>query len=208
MLRKETVSSSLLETLTVLMEMKTIKTHRLVGGTALALQIGRRTSVDIDLFSDDKNDYEKIQEELFEIFGNKFAKVGGNYFPINFLRIFITCLLIVPFVLSGHYKELLILYLVPAFFIYPQLAWISQIVEHRWFVEFESEPNKHKRELIIGRPTEYKGISGFFIRACIFPFGDSFHLAHSLFQYARYNYLKTINEILSSLLVGTLNFSF
>ena len=59
------------------MEMKTIKTHRLVGGTALALQIGRRTSVDIDLFSDDKNDYEKIQEELFEIFGNKFAK-GRN----------------------------------------------------------------------------------------------------------------------------------
>ncbi len=59
------------------MEMKTIKTHRLVGGTALALQIGHRISVDIDLFSDDKNDYEEIQEELYEKFGNKFAK-GRN----------------------------------------------------------------------------------------------------------------------------------
>jgi hypothetical protein len=74
MLRKETVSSPLLESLTVLMEMKTIETHRLVGGTALALQIGHRISVDIDLFSDGKNDYEAIQEELYEKFGNKFLK--------------------------------------------------------------------------------------------------------------------------------------
>lgn len=74
MLRKETVSSALLESLDVLMEMKTIRTHRLVGGTALALQIGHRISVDIDLFSGDKNDYEIIQEELYEKFGNNFAK--------------------------------------------------------------------------------------------------------------------------------------
>ena len=74
MLRKETVSSSLLESLNGLMEMKTINTHRLVGGTALALQIGHRISVDIDLFSDGKNDYEEIQEDLFETFGDKFAK--------------------------------------------------------------------------------------------------------------------------------------
>lgn len=74
MLRKETVSSPLLENLAVLMEMKTIRTHRLVGGTALALQIGHRVSVDIDLFSDSKNDYEAIEEELYEKFGNKFTK--------------------------------------------------------------------------------------------------------------------------------------
>ena len=48
MLRKETVSSSLLESLVALMEMKTIKTHRLVGGTALALHLGHRISVDIE----------------------------------------------------------------------------------------------------------------------------------------------------------------
>lgn len=59
------------------MEMKTIKTHRLVGGTALALQIGHRISLDIDLFSDDKNDYEKIEEEIYDKFGNRFAK-GRN----------------------------------------------------------------------------------------------------------------------------------
>jgi Nucleotidyl transferase AbiEii toxin, Type IV TA system len=74
MLRKETVSSPLLEGLIVLMEMKTIKTHRLVGGTALALQIGHRASIDIDLFSDGKTDYDAVQEELYERFGNKFIK--------------------------------------------------------------------------------------------------------------------------------------
>jgi len=56
MLRKETVSAPLLESLIVLMEMETIKAHRLVGGTALALQIGHRMSIDIDLFSDGKTD--------------------------------------------------------------------------------------------------------------------------------------------------------
>ncbi len=77
MLRKEAVSPPLLENLSALMEMKTIKTHRLVGGTALALQIGHRISVDIDLFSDDENDYQQIQEELHEKFGSGFKK--GRY---------------------------------------------------------------------------------------------------------------------------------
>jgi hypothetical protein len=77
MLRKEAVSSPLLESLAALMEMKTIKTHRLVGGTALALQIGHRISIDIDLFSDDENNYEQIQEELYEKFGIGFKK--GRY---------------------------------------------------------------------------------------------------------------------------------
>ena len=77
MLRKETVSPPLLESLNVLMDMKTITTHRLVGGTALALQIGHRISVDIDLSSDEKNDYEEIQEALYEKLGNKFTK--GRY---------------------------------------------------------------------------------------------------------------------------------
>lgn len=128
---------------------------------------------------------------------NKFANIFNNYSEINFLRVLISLLLIVPFIMQGHYLELVLFYIVPVILIYPQLAWISQIVEHRWFVESESNIDKHKRELIIGRPTFYNGITGFFIKATIFPFGDSFHLAHSLFQYARFNYLASINKVLS-----------
>lgn len=74
MLRKEAVSSILLESLNVLMDMKTIRTHRLVGGTALALQLGHRLSIDIDLFSDEINDYYGVEDELHQKFGKKFAK--------------------------------------------------------------------------------------------------------------------------------------
>ncbi len=83
MLSKETVSTPLLESLAGLMEMKTIKKHRLVGGTALALQIGHRISVDIDLFSDKKNNYEEIQQELFEKFGKQFEKARNINSPLG-----------------------------------------------------------------------------------------------------------------------------
>lgn len=56
------------------MEIESLKTHRLVGGTALALQVGHRVSIDIDLFSEGKNSYEEIESELYEKFRNKFAK--------------------------------------------------------------------------------------------------------------------------------------
>ncbi len=83
MLRKETVCTLLLENLAVLMEMKTIKTHRLVGGTALSLQIGHRISVDIDLFSDQKNNYEEILQELSEKFGKQFEKARNINSPLG-----------------------------------------------------------------------------------------------------------------------------
>jgi predicted nucleotidyltransferase component of viral defense system len=47
-----TVSSNLLEVLTQLMRMEEFNSFRLVGGTALSLQLGHRISVDIDLFTD------------------------------------------------------------------------------------------------------------------------------------------------------------
>lgn len=57
--------------------MNSIKEHRLVGGTALALQIGHRNSVDIDLFSDKKNNYDSILTEL-SLLGDKIFKKGWH----------------------------------------------------------------------------------------------------------------------------------
>ncbi len=74
MLRKETVSAELLESLNILMQMPALKNYRLVGGTALALQIGHRISVDIDLFSDKKHESELILGELSNTFGKNFAE--------------------------------------------------------------------------------------------------------------------------------------
>jgi hypothetical protein len=47
-----TVSNNLLEALNRLMQMEEFYPFRLVGGTALSLQLGHRISVDIDLFTD------------------------------------------------------------------------------------------------------------------------------------------------------------
>ena len=51
MLHKETVSLSTLNLLNKLMGDECLSAFTLVGGTSLALQIGHRVSVDLDLFS-------------------------------------------------------------------------------------------------------------------------------------------------------------
>jgi len=51
MLRKETVSESVLELLKTVMKDELLKKFFLVGGTALSLQIGHRISIDLDLFT-------------------------------------------------------------------------------------------------------------------------------------------------------------
>ncbi|MBS1512464.1 MAG: nucleotidyl transferase AbiEii/AbiGii toxin family protein [Bacteroidetes bacterium] len=54
------------------MEISELGTFSLVGGTALSLQYGHRTSIDIDLFCSDGYDYGAIVESLKETFGNDF----------------------------------------------------------------------------------------------------------------------------------------
>ena len=51
MLQKETVTAATLEILNELMQDEALNDFFLVGGTALALQIGHRISIDLDLFS-------------------------------------------------------------------------------------------------------------------------------------------------------------
>lgn len=68
MLRKETVSDALFDVLNRLMAIPELGNHRLVGGTALALQLGHRISVDIDLFSGHKSDYQKIEKIIYAEF--------------------------------------------------------------------------------------------------------------------------------------------
>jgi nucleotidyltransferase AbiEii toxin of type IV toxin-antitoxin system len=64
MLRKETVNDATLELLTTLMYDQLLQDFFLVGGTALALQIGHRKSIDLDLFSQKPFDPEQMLAEL------------------------------------------------------------------------------------------------------------------------------------------------
>ena len=64
MLRKETVSRPTLELLKTLMNDPMLARFFLVGGTALALHIGHRISIDLDLFSTETFDSEQLLEHL------------------------------------------------------------------------------------------------------------------------------------------------
>lgn len=66
MLYKETVSQGLLDLTNQLMQDQAFDNFFLVGGTALALKLGHRLSVDIDLFTSVDFDAEQMAEHLKE----------------------------------------------------------------------------------------------------------------------------------------------
>lgn len=69
MLHKETVSRSTLDILKKLMSDGAMKDFVLVGGTALALRLGHRVSIDLDLFTDRDFDPSRLNEHLREVYG-------------------------------------------------------------------------------------------------------------------------------------------
>lgn len=69
MLQVQTVSPELLELLKQIMKSEFFSDFILVGGTALALQIGHRNSIDLDFFGNFEIDESEILTEL-EKFGN------------------------------------------------------------------------------------------------------------------------------------------
>lgn len=66
MLYKKTVEPATLALLRELMTLDELKEFRLVGGTALSLLFGHRTSIDLDLFSDSPFDRDLIINKLNE----------------------------------------------------------------------------------------------------------------------------------------------
>ncbi|MEI6900840.1 MAG: nucleotidyl transferase AbiEii/AbiGii toxin family protein, partial [Bacteroidota bacterium] len=73
MLHIETVEPRTLSLLKKLMEIPSLQQFSLVGGTALSLKYGHRTSVDLDLFFHEEFDHLKIENELSHEFGNDFS---------------------------------------------------------------------------------------------------------------------------------------
>jgi hypothetical protein len=70
MLQKQTVAPELLELLMKLMLEETFDNFNLVGGTSLALQIGHRNSIDIDLFG-----HELISPDIFLNILNNYGQI-------------------------------------------------------------------------------------------------------------------------------------
>ena len=69
MLQKQTLAPTTFQLLTRLMHDKEFDAFRLVGGTSLALQMGHRISVDLDLFSSEPFSEQRLREYLERNYG-------------------------------------------------------------------------------------------------------------------------------------------
>jgi hypothetical protein len=90
MLHYETVSPHLLSVLKKIQQLPELSAFRLVGGTSLSLQIGHRTSVDIDLFTDKSFDIAELQRTLdkkFDSFEVLWANKNGFVSTIDDIKV-------------------------------------------------------------------------------------------------------------------------
>jgi hypothetical protein len=86
MLHTETVQSELLDLLSAIMSELLFDQFRLVGGTSLALQIGHRQSIDIDLFGDQELE-EYTLRELIGFYKTKYQD-GSEFLVLKSLSYF------------------------------------------------------------------------------------------------------------------------
>ncbi len=77
-LRSETVSPQLVEWLLDLMRNRELDRFALGGGTSLALRLGHRVSIDIDLFTTEEFDAAALSETLVASFGLARTSVSTN----------------------------------------------------------------------------------------------------------------------------------
>ena len=78
MLHKETIETDTLELLKKLQSEPLLASFNLVGGTSLALRLGHRKSVDLDLFSKEDFDLQEIKELLVNQYGFKVGYEKGK----------------------------------------------------------------------------------------------------------------------------------
>lgn len=78
MLHKETIEAATLELLIKLMNDQALKDFILVGGTALALQLGHRVSVDLDLFSETPFDQNSLADYLSRAYSFELDFISTN----------------------------------------------------------------------------------------------------------------------------------
>jgi hypothetical protein len=73
MLQTSAIEPGTLSLLKELMEIPSLQSFSLVGGTALSLRYGHRSSVDLDLFFHEKFDFLKIVTDLENVFKHRFV---------------------------------------------------------------------------------------------------------------------------------------
>ena len=92
MLYKETVERATFDLLINLMQDARLKNFNLAGGTALALYIGHRKSIDLDLFTTDGFDVKKMEEYLIDKYDFKSSYLEQNTLKGTINNVKIDCI--------------------------------------------------------------------------------------------------------------------
>ncbi|MEW1914593.1 fatty acid desaturase [Kitasatospora sp. NPDC085895] len=99
--------------------------------------------------------------------------------------------------LVGGWPAVLFAFTLPRLLIYPQLAWMSLIVEHRWF---DAEPVSGSPAAVEAarclRLYPQSAALALLARGTWLPYGDLFHYAHSAHPAVRWNYLPALERII------------
>lgn len=92
MLHKETVERETFKLLKTLMQDKELKSFNLAGGTALALYMGHRLSIDLDLFSTSPFDASRLEAHLVKEYGFKGSMLDNNTLKGTINNVKIDCI--------------------------------------------------------------------------------------------------------------------
>jgi fatty acid desaturase len=133
------------------------------------------------------------------VWTNLLAMYQQSTLNINRTTVVLRLLSLVTFLLVFYgmagWRGILFGWLLPLLTTYQLFVWLSLLTEHRWFVE-GAVPRRLELEYLVGRPTDYRGISGWLVRVLVSPTSDAYHLAHSLYPGLRWNYLPAIDRYL------------
>lgn len=107
MLHKETVQREIFKLLTSLMQDQELSAFNLAGGTALALLMGHRMSIDLDLFTPTFFDPQKLERHLIEKYNFQSSYLRGYTLKGTIQHIKIDCIMHIfrsIQVIKGAYK--------------------------------------------------------------------------------------------------------
>lgn len=97
--------------------------------------------------------------------------------------------------LAAGWQGALFAFVLPRLLLYPQLSWMSLLVEHRWWdAEEVTGPPAVVEAARCLRLYPHNPLLALVARATWLPYGDLFHYAHSAHPAVRWNYLPTLER--------------